>query len=500
MEARGAVCRSVMGKIAVDMKQSKNFYEKFLLVEAADGNVVRNFRMGDSDNLWLNLKRRYFSDHFVLNSAPREPDDPYERWDIVYGRWSLDREISRNLSRIPKGQALVFTSKNLHTQVIQGKRYDPYLDPVVKEIASMGLLPVKLQVHEGMMGECFFQPVEILLHAAKALLPTRMLPPITGFDEYVELSRTYGAPVMEQAIIQAEYYELLSYADVFQAVLEILRPRFVILECYYALIHMGLALACRRLGIPCVEYQHGMQCNHFMYTFHHVPEWGFEVLPEWFFTWGEDPARRLLDMFKNQKYHKVAIAGKPEFIACAQGYLANDPREVEPLRARIGGRKAVLVPLMLTVDNDSLAALRGAIINSPPDWIWLLRQHPLTPSNELDLPESFNRVEVELCSRLLLHTVLSLTDHVVCGCSSVCLEALFLYGIPITLLGSIAEEFFRDYIKPGLMDLATSQGAIFDSIHSRKMIQHPERIENSYIVHDHRLLGQQLRRLARQRS
>lgn len=477
--------------------ESYAYYQRFDAMEQEAGAIAPSFAAPNGLNLWPVLKRRFFADHHVLSPHAPVYGDGLERRDAAKPVYTADPALLAALGRLPKGQGVVFTDKDFHTRHLDGKLYDPYLDPVLEVIESVGLLPIKLQLYKGEMEACFHPPVEIFHRTRNMSVPGSKTPAVVGFEDYLDLCRRTDVPATPLWLIHGDLEIILSYADLFAPILEILRPRFVIFQEYYNYTAMGLGLACRRLGVPSVEYQHGIQSRHPMYTFRHLPKWGLEVVPKWFFTWGEYPAKQLGEMFSGQKFHRAAAAGKPEFRLYADGRMADAPQLLEALRERIAGRKAILVPFVLGVGPEDVQALRQAILESPPDWIWLLRRHPLAvfASEDLELGTELANIESDLCSTISLPGVLALTDHVVAGYSTICLDAYYGFGIPVTMLADAGRYNYAEFIAAGVLSQASTKDEILEAIRQGRKNPYPGAIPDSYISHEPTLLQARLRLL-----
>lgn len=486
---------SALKSVIVSIK-SEGLYKRFVEMEKDAGSIIANFRSRPEVNLWPVLRRAFFSDFYNWDIDRYINGNMSSHHGLVRIKRTIHKEFLDALAAAPKGLPLVLSHKSIHVRMIDGKRYDPYLDPVVQEMTSIGLKPMKLQIYEGELGEYFIDPAEIPVEHAQSPLPLDMVPGIAGYKDYVKLAVEHGVPPLHHVRILQEYEEVRAWAELFGRILVVLRPKFVILQEYYNPLAMGMSLACRERGVPCVEYQHGMQCRHIMYTFQHVPKAGFEVVPKWFFTWGDAPARELRAMFADQIFHKVAVAGKAEYLAWAKGFVREEEETETALRELVRGRKAILVPLRLNLQEHEVAALRQAIETSPPDWLWLLRGHPLFHSDELEGIKAAAHVETQLATRLMLDTVLSLSDHVVCGCSTVCQEARFLHGLPVTLVGELPAYFFSDHIAANAMQTAASSEEILQSIQHGRRQQADVPIPDAPISRDTTLLAPLLQQLA----
>lgn len=482
----------------MDAITSEAYHQQFILTESHACDIIRGFINKEGVNLWPVLKRKYFADHHIFSKEVPKYAPPLQSRELSRTIRGISPTVRKALNSIPKKQALIFTRKAVHVRKLGGKLYDPYLDPIIPNIQEAGLLPIKMVLETTSMQECHYPPLELPILKQTVPAPPEAYSDIAMFEEYTNISRHHRVPVVPQSTIQMEWLNILSHSELFQSVLNILQPRLVIHEEYYNPTAMGLAHACRKMGIACAEYQHGMQCNHIMYMFQHVPPDGFETVPQWFITWGEQPAHELITRFSSQNFHKVCIGGKPENIAWVRGDYEEEKADCESLREFIGGRKSILIPLALSVENALLDALRTTILTSPKEWVWLLRNHPIFPSQELEFKSESPAIESKLSSSLSLNSVLRMTDHVVSGISTVCLDAMYAHGIPITILGDNAAYYYKDCLNLNMTTYASTAESIYRSIATSRKSAHPETITNAYISNDTSLLTPTLRHIAKQ--
>ena len=370
----------------------------------------------------------------------------------------------------PKNACLLPVWFRPRTWPLKGREYCPCVDPVAEEVEKLGLPAVRIQhgsaapfPEKAYVGSTLNVPLPV---RRDAFVPYSKLQHIRAYKEYFRLCRQYGLPRVSELFVLQTVELVRAYAALYEKALTLMRPRMVCLHWYLEPEKMGLAAACRKLGVPCVEYQHGIQeWPNLAYDFQYIPENGFDCVPEWFFHWGEFSAKLMRSRLAGQKYHKAVIAGLPEYLAWKEGRIVEDPNMLERFNQRIRGKKVVTVAFPLMVPEARFRALEEAIILSPDDWIWLLRQHPRDMYREekrLVAPES--KIERECSSMLNVHTVLSHSRHLVTAWSSCSHEAMSLHHMRVTTISNAGTLYFKDAVERGGMCFADSAQDILNSV------------------------------------
>lgn len=409
--------------------------------------------------------------------------------------FSLQAEVENTLSKIPAGGCAYFSRAQCHAFQIEGTRFDPYLDPIAFVAQRQGVVPVKFHIatHKE-WPQYYLKPLVVPFAASQKVCDIGEVAVFPGYDAYVQASLAHKVPILPFMVVAQGVLDVLAYAKLFEGIFAAMRPSMVMLEEYYNTVAQGLSLACRRLDIPCIEYQHGIQDGHIAYNFHYIPEQGFPTLPEWFFTWGDYDAERYEKIFAQQKFHKAAVAGKPLYLAWKLGRLAEPADVVTGLQNFVAGKKVICVPLQGHV--VPFPELEILIQESPQDWVWLLRQHPIFYLDVQNLLQKFpGRVETVAASALSLHTVLDMSQHVVFQQSSVAVEAEFLHGLQSTTFSEDAQFFFEESMKKGSIYYATSLEDGLQHIHAALQAYPYTPSEPSHITHDEQRLGVLIRLL-----
>ncbi|GEO82177.1 hypothetical protein [Pararhodospirillum oryzae] len=248
---------------------------------------------------------------------------------------------------------------------------------------------------------------------------------------------------------------LLVQRKMMEKVIEPLRPRLVILTCYYYVSGFALLWACARLGIPVAEAQHCVVGDYQPPYTHWValPPEGYALLPRWFFVWGESSARQIAGWWPDNGHpHRIQIGGRSDFMEQARDDEETGLAERLAFWAR-PYRHRILVTFGIKPMDD---VVWEAMVKAPRDWLWLLRCHPwgrkkkMRLLHEADLIEwaagvGLPNIEVEMANESSLATVLSVCDHHVTQISTCAIEALSM-GIPTAFVVPTAKNLFSSLL------------------------------------------------------
>lgn len=466
----------------------------FLQMEAENPRLIDACVLENGLNYWPVL-RVLFWECFSNPASTLYTGYMAGKISLVQSVFSLQAETQNALRKIPAGGCAYFSRAHCHAFQIEGKMFDPYLDPIAFVAQRQGVVPVKFHIatHKE-WPQYYLKPLVLPFTAAEKIWDIGEVAIFPGYNAYVQASLVHKVPVLPFSAVARSVLDVFAYAKLFEEIFTAMRPSMVLLEEYYNTVAQGLALACRRLGIPCIEYQHGIQDGHIAYNFSYIPEQGFPTLPEWFFTWGEYDATRYEKIFAQQKFHKAAVAGKPMYLAWKLGRLAEPAELVASLQRFVTGKKSICVPLQ--GNFIPFPELEILIQESPQDWVWLLRQHPLLYLDVEPLLQKFpGRVETVAASALSLHTVLDMSQHVVFQQSSVAVEAEYLHGLQSTTFSEDAQFFFEESISKGSVYYATSIEDGLRNIHTALQAYPYTPPEPNHLTRDEQRLGVLIRLL-----
>jgi hypothetical protein len=240
------------------------------------------------------------------------------------------------------------------------------------------------------------------------------------------------------------------------------KPKAVLVSSYYGLMGHGGSWACRQLGIPIADVQHGVAgSTHHAYSWPNAPRDGFNTLPTAFFTWSEQECAdmrrtsgewtpgllavgnvwRLLDeSLAHGESPRIFRSGA---IRTARKELKNDRAAIRTIKDRTYGNKDILVALHPDEPLPWFGALRRLC---PREWRFWVRLHPGEFKNNEALAERLreivdDRTFVIEPSKAPLNVILSEVDVVLTKFSSVALDAR-AYGVPTVAYSDVARVFF----------------------------------------------------------
>ncbi|MFY7949605.1 MAG: hypothetical protein ACOVRP_10370 [Gemmatimonas sp.] len=237
--------------------------------------------------------------------------------------------------------------------------------------------------------------------------------------------------------------------------LDLVQPRTIAFICYYETCYLSLISAARERGIPTVDLQHGMNGTvHAAYThWTALPADGYDVLPDWFLTWGEPSSDNLRRWWPAQTRHRALVGGRHDLDPTAP---LTDDTQVAALAARArAAARCILVTLQdEPLDPILLAEMRAA----PADWVWVLRPHP----SSVRIPEASAEAATAQLAAADVRTavvvplnvgtladLMQLADFHITGTSSSWMDA-WVYDVPTAFIHPGAGQLFATEIADGL--------------------------------------------------
>jgi hypothetical protein len=286
------------------------------------------------------------------------------------------------------------------------------------------------------------------------------------------LQRVGRSFVWEQATRFAGMCEL---SRMFERWLLRARPRLVVLDHWYNGPIMAVTMAAKRLGIPVMDIQHGIQEQT-----HPAYHWwikqtssGWDTLPDIFWVWGE----RTEGLFKTNRLPLEVLRGGSLWLNL--WVTGSDTRVQEACRAARSLMGDTGPTLLVTVPYPTdlcLQFLKEIIAQSPENWTWLVRLHPRDSTQPVTLQAELSargeRVRVHAASDWPLYALLRLVDlHV--GVDSTCPTEALAFGKATVLISGPAATYFRSYLADGVMFHAPTPES-FPAIARHAMAANPD--------------------------
>lgn len=351
----------------------------------------------------------------------------------------------------------LFLNYNTYMTLLDGSWYSRICDPLIEDLGSRGITTRMLTGgYEYSVPRyspsAFIQPQLVLHRLAGMARSARERAPFPGLDaveEQVVKSGLFSPAIALIGPVEATISQIRGIARYFSRLLRKVRPKLVFVTCWYSTESMACVLACHELGIPCVDIQHGSQGFHVGYVrWNRVPASGFNLLPTFFWCWGETEASAIGLWSRSLQTHQPIIGGNiflqrwihadDAIVHVYDKQLADVKRpwddHVQVLYTLNGSTKdeiATLVEVVAAVNRRGFKA-----------YFWV-RLHPIALGQKSAVlaalkVRGLRNVDVENATLLPLYALLRHVDVHITEFSSVVLEAQ-AFGVPsvISQLGVI---------------------------------------------------------------
>ena len=270
-------------------------------------------------DLWPIIKVIYMvgACHRVHAGAASQAPVPLAPFDVLEPAKGARQGVPAVPAIRPPPAALRWPTPDCHVLMLGGSAgnhdFDGYLaqkhlDPLRQALALYGLRTATVLndvaaksplIGRTLLGGTYgFAPV---LLAAQRHLPssgTFDLSELPGFDTWhAEISALYSfdSVLGRQALVEI-IEKIYSTSYCLRRYFAYHAIKAVIGYCYYGVVGLATALACRTLGIPYFDMQHGSAGrNHHCYHWPGAPEGGYNTLPSHFLCWSPVERRAIED-------------------------------------------------------------------------------------------------------------------------------------------------------------------------------------------------------------
>jgi len=258
----------------------------------------------------------------------------------------------------------------------------------------------------------------------------------------------------DEASLKSQVNKILDFKKIFVKILKKTNIKQYFIIAYYNNIKLGLILACKELGIPTIDIQHGRQGNnHLAYnSWYRVPPKGYTLLPDTFWVWSELDKKHLKSWF-NPQQHRAVIGGNP-WIAF---YLKN-AKQIDPVIDDIQLTKNQQKFILLTiasledfVDHWIVKAIR----DMQHEYLFGIRIHPAMRYQLDDLKLFFNQkgilhVELTQSNELSIFSLLKRCDIHLTFFSTTAIEASY-FQKPSAVIHELGKTCYEPEITEGIL-------------------------------------------------
>lgn len=298
---------------------------------------------------------------------------------------------------------------------------------------------------------------------------------VKGLDHLNSVASQFGVETPSEATIINDMEQVFGIAEHFKPILGHFKPKMVGTTCYYCEFGYGLMKACRDLGVPSLDIQHGgnwdLHCDYMHFS--KVPTDGYALLPDMFWMWSDHFRRKTECALPPETPHHRTVTGGNMDLALSFE-MANAERTEERsqfLEERKNWTRNILVaPSILFGRETSLELAFRTMAKAPGDWFWMIRAHPLDHSDEEVAgwerqlrDHGLTNFDTRMCRDMPLGLLLPVCDHVVTSWSGISFDALAL-GIPSSLTHPLAAAAVPDGIRGGFFVMAEDPDSLINNI------------------------------------
>jgi hypothetical protein len=395
--------------------------------------------------------------------------------------WSRATIADRRHNERPDGRAdAVFLAYSIGRQpVIEGRRYNPLVAPYVEVLKRRGMQSRVWEMSPH--GEynlprhtpsAFVQPRLLQARIESLARPgIRLRESLAGFNELAADAAAAGwdFPYRERQRLHRDVYCLRTLARLFGRWLDRVRPSVVFVSDT-SLREQALCVACRQRGITTVEVQHGVQHGNPAYAeWNAVPVGGLTSRARVFWSWDESSAGALEAWVSAAPAaHRVVLGGDPwrdMWTAEDDAHVAAVKADVRARQLAVGGTKHILVTLS-SIEEVVPEVIVGAIRQSPPDWRWWFRMHPVNQARRRRRTEDVVRTlggDIALmtfATEAPLFALLRMMDaHVTAGFSTVVQQAA-AFGVPSVGCAPAIGDLYAAEVAQGWVRVAPTADAM----------------------------------------
>ena len=258
--------------------------------------------------------------------------------------------------------------------------------------------------------------------------------------------------ILNNYYFKDSYYLILFLKKYFQKVISKHKLKICFVSTWYSNYGMALSWAAKEQAIPCYDLQHGIagaSSSRVYSSWAKIPKEGYALIPSGFWCWTTEDAIAVDQWGSNQIPPVRTVVG-----GCVWQRLwleQKQPREIFKVSSTVKKLTANSeTNILFTMQGENPPEILFDLLeNSPSEWNWWIRCHPMM-IEKLDVYEKvFSRFDTNLnvreASLTFLPNLLSMVDVHVTGWSAVTYDA-FSFGLKTILVHPSANHFFELFI------------------------------------------------------
>ena len=227
---------------------------------------------------------------------------------------------------------------------------------------------------------------------------------------------------------------LNEFSKKIEIILKKLNPKIICLVCFNSTNSMAISLACHRLKIRVIEFQHGfLDEKDVMYTnWENLSNKGYELLPDIFWMWSEQFQKKINRWAEKTFKHKAIVGGNI--------WLSYNKKQELNKKKQVFEKKNILIILQ----EDFLPEFFMSFLKkNQNNFNWYIRSHPrVTPINLKKIFEPFAAERIDVTSDRNIFEIFSFIDLSITLWSTLGYEGQ-CFNIPTIFLNEIAKKGYE---------------------------------------------------------
>lgn len=376
-------------------------------------------------------------------------------------RSSLDRKNNATLREVDA----VILADGISRIKLDGKWYDRFCDPLKDRLRKEDKTSLVIEPHHNYLTPRFSPSKFIQPQLDFSLLKTMFFKndifenrSLKNYPEFITFlsAKNLNIPLPDEKRLRTIVTAIRAYADYYKKILRRVSAKQGFVVSFYGPRGLAFDLACRELGIPSADIQHGVagESNPAYGKWSKVPDTGYEVLPCEFLCWSEEDKKAIERWNHKVKKHHIATVMGNLFVDLWKEGRFTDENIVKELKT-LKKTKNILVTLSY-IEEQNIALYKNLIEvmkKMPRNLQWWIRLHPCLKEKKKEVRRMFEKegifnIEIDHATDCLLYSLLPHMDLHITYASATVFEAS-IFGIYSIINGKDGEQYFAEQIMSG---------------------------------------------------
>ncbi|MEQ9660896.1 hypothetical protein [Fulvivirga sp.] len=226
-----------------------------------------------------------------------------------------------------------------------------------------------------------------------------------------------------------------------------IKPKAVLLVCYYGEWQQALLVAAKEMKIPTFDIQHGIiYKEHYSYgNYSHIPSSGLSTLPDYFWTWSQYESN-VINSWSPQLAHQAVALGNPWLMV----FKENKIPQIQDISELLDPTKKLILYTLGNRGEQFPDYLVSFIKEYNRNYQFWFRLHPRQLPEldnirmELERLEILDLINIEEATVLPLPNILKNTSLHITLMSSVAIEAAGM-EVKSLILHTEGKEYYQDH-------------------------------------------------------